>query len=421
MDDEAAASADLHASAADEHAEGADFRKKKPIRKKRKASPEDAGEEQPAKKQQQTKKANSKKKKDTKDADARKKPRKPARKAQFTTVTSGGEELSAAQIAANEQMRKVLEEDCYSAIGSIVESGSEDEDAEYHGRGAARLDRSAILSAMRKRVWMERMSGSAVLSVQEDEEQEEDDVDDQASRSSRKAKTKKKHRKKTRPGDESLAGTDSDAGGDSVTASDMMSVEEPRPADTERDEGSIFGATAGASNATWVECDKCKKWRRLRGVIDEKKLPPKWYCSMNKNDPERSRCSAPEEDYEQSNTPESQADARTRKHFRIWVQRLKCNEAYESRQPTMTRGKKRNATMNSKEPYQWVRCCNPSCGKWRSLLRCMDAKSNVLDRTTDGLWYCVMNTWDEKIASCAAPQENLPAVGCPQWVLQDEG
>lgn len=200
--------------------------------------------------------------KDTKDADARKKPRKPARKAQFTTVTSGGEELSAAQIAANEQMRKVLEEDCYSAIGSIVESGSEDEDAEYHGRGAARLDRSAILSAMRKRVWMERMSGSAVLSVQEDEEEEEDDVDDQASRSSRKAKTKKKHRKKIRPGDESLAGTDSDAGGDSVTASDMMSVEEPRPADTERDEGSIFGATAGASNATWVECDKCKKVRR---------------------------------------------------------------------------------------------------------------------------------------------------------------
>ncbi len=50
MDDEAAASADLHDSAADVHAEGADFRKKKPIRKKRKASPEDAGEEQPAKK-----------------------------------------------------------------------------------------------------------------------------------------------------------------------------------------------------------------------------------------------------------------------------------------------------------------------------------------------------------------------------------
>jgi hypothetical protein len=30
-----------------------------------------------------------------------------------------------------------------------------------------------------------------------------------------------------------------------------------------------------------------------------------------------------------------------------------------------------------------------------------------------------MNNWDEKIASCAAPQENLPAVGCPPWVMQD--
>jgi len=170
---------------------------------------------------------------------------------------------------------------------------------------------------------------------------------------------------------------------------------------------------------TFFSSFRASQWRRLRGVIDEKKLPPKWYCSMNKNDPERARCSAPEEEYEQPNTPESQADARTRKHLRIWVRRLQCNEAYESRQPTMTRGKKRNAITNSKEPYQWVRCCNPSCGKWRSLLRCMDAKS-VLDRTTDGVWYCVMNTWDEKIASCAAPQENLPAIGCPPWVMQDE-
>lgn len=337
-------------------------------------------------------------------------------------------------------MRKVLEEDCYSALGSIVESDSDDS-SEYRGRGAARLDRAAILSAMRKRLWMERMGGNAVLTSQDEEEE---DVDDTASRASRSARSKKK-RKKTRRSreEESLAGTDSEAGGDSVAASEIMSLEEPREVDPERDEGSIFGATAGSSNATWVECDKCKKvgaskrmecfvlcimlmffilrsqWRRLRGVIDEKKLPPKWYCSMNKNDPERARCSAPEEEYEQANTPESQADARTRKHLRIWVRRLQGNEAYEARQPTMTRGKKRNAAANSKEPYQWVRCCNPSCGKWRSLLRCMDAKTNVLDRTTNGLWYCVMNTWDEKIASCAAPQESLPALGCPPWVMED--
>lgn len=141
---------------------------------------------------------------------------------------------------------------------------------------------------------------------------------------------------------------------------------------------------------------------------------------MNKNDPDRARCSAPEEAYEAPPTPESAADARARKHMRVWVRRLQTNELYETRQPTLTRGKKRAAVNNTKDAYEWIRCCNPSCGKWRAVLRIMDAKTNVLDRTTNGEWYCVMNNWDEKVASCAAPQENLPAVGCPPWVLQDE-
>ena len=154
-------------------------------------------------------------------------------------------------------------------------------------------------------------------------------------------------------------------------------------------------------------------------MVDERKLPPKWYCSMNKNDPERARCTAPEEEYDAITTPESAADARTRKHLRVWVRRLQCNEQYESRQPTLTRGKKRAATASAKDPYEWVRCCNPACGKWRIILKSMDAKGTVIDRATDGEWYCVMNTWDEKTASCAAPQENLPAFGCPPWVMLD--
>src|SRR6476620_33120 len=92
------------------------------------------------------------------------------------------------------------------------------------------------------------------------------------------------------------------------------------------------------------------QWRRLRGIVDEKKLPSRWYCSMNKNDPERARCSAPEEEYDASHTPESAADARTRKHLRVWVRRLQCNEAYEARQPTVTRGKKRALNSSAKEP-----------------------------------------------------------------------
>merc|ERR1711933_443269 len=106
--------------------------------------------------------------------------------------------------------------------------------------------------------------------------------------------------------------------------------------DYDRDGGSIFGQTTGTTNSTWVECDKCKKWRRLRGVVDTKKLPSKWYCAMNKNDPEHAKCSAPEEDYDDPSisTPESATDHRARKHLRLWVRRLQCNEAYEARLPT---------------------------------------------------------------------------------------
>lgn len=300
-------------------------------------------------------------------------------------------------------MRRALEEDQYSAHGSIVHTDSEEEDNFWYRGQSVRLDRSALQHAVRKHNLLERLGAPAP------EEEEDDDDDDGSGRSKQDRKKMKKTNK--RKDDNAIAETEEE-----VKTTEQATNED----DLDRDGGSIFGQTTGSSNSTWVECDKCKKWRRLRGVVDEKKLPSKWYCSMNKNDPERARCSAPEEEYETPHTPESAADARTRKHLRVWVRRLQCNEAYEARQPTLTRGKKRAVASTSKDPYEWVRCCNASCGKWRAILRIMDAKTNVMDRTTNGEWYCVMNTWDEKIASCAAPQENLPAVGLPPWVMQDE-
>jgi len=183
------------------------------------------------------------------------------------------------------------------------------------------------------------------------------------------------------------------------------------PESGDEEDGSIRGQSSGPSNSTWVQCDRCKKWRRLRGAVDAEKLPSKWYCTMNKTDPERARCNAPEEEYH--DIPESAEENRTRKHLRLWVRRLKGYEAFEVRMPTMTRGKKKAVTTGCKEPYEWIRCCNPSCGKWRAILRFMDAEK-------DREWYCVLNTWDEKTASCAAPQENLPAIGCPLWVMKDD-
>ena len=400
--------------------------------------------------------------------------------------------LSPAQQAAQEQMRRALEEDQYSLVGSIIDHNNNnnndsdnnyDDDTTddgdrpytsytYNYRGSAvRLDKAAMIQAVRKYILLEQrlqnttgcttvMANGIMDEHSNNNNDDDDDDDDDDDEMYGMEDDEDDVGYGSNPGDGGSGGTISTRRGGGVANNisnqnratsningnnkkkkrkdeltqlqDDVKLQNQQPMvskdplsldpddDLDRDGGSIFGATTGQSNSTWVECDKCKKWRRLRGVVDEKKLPSKWYCSMNKNDSERARCSAPEEEYETSHTPESAADSRTRKHLRVWVRRLQCNEAYESRQPTLTRGKKRNAVSSSStNPYEWVRCCNPSCGKWRALLRIMDAKGNVVDRTTDGEWYCVMNNWDEKMASCAAPQENIPAVGCPPWVMQD--
>jgi len=394
------------------HHEQQQARQQKKVRKKRKGQSE---EEKSIKKKRKGKlKDGSSNNNVTDGGETRnnKKPRKPHQR------KNQNESLSAAQLAVNEQMRRALEDDAYSALGSIVDTDTDDDDHDFRTArgGTVRLDRNTILTAMRKRLWIERLSGSNTAIVTPNSTSTTTKasgiaVDDDGLPRKKKRKTHplpSSRRNKSQPEETTNARPEASADAELLTDDTM-----------DRDEGSIFGQTI-ASNSTWVECDKCKKWRRLRGVVDEKKLPSKWYCSMNKNDPERARCSAPEEEYETPNTPESAADARTRKHLRVWVRRLESNENYEARQhPTMTRGKKRSAAASAKEPYEWIRCCNPSCGKWRALLRCMDSKQHVIDQTIRGEWYCVMNTWDEKMASCAAPQENLPVIGCPPWVMKD--
>eukprot|EP00816_Leptocylindrus_hargravesii_P007090 CAMPEP_0196824626 /NCGR_PEP_ID=MMETSP1362-20130617/92590_1 /TAXON_ID=163516 /ORGANISM="Leptocylindrus danicus, Strain CCMP1856" /LENGTH=411 /DNA_ID=CAMNT_0042204945 /DNA_START=53 /DNA_END=1288 /DNA_ORIENTATION=- len=327
-------------------------------------------------------------------------------------VAAGGY-YSAGQVAINDMMRRALEEEQYSALGSIIETDSSDDEAVVIGRSPRpSLDRGAIQAAFKKNLIRERAADESVGSIVLVKSQRSDEATSSVSTST--ATSKSKSQQTSPKGDDSKH--------DDMDAQDADEEEASEEQDDEED-SSVFGqtSTGGGSNnnATWVECDKCKKWRRLRGTVDAKKLPPKWFCSMNKNDPERAKCSAPEEEYSESNTPESATDHRIRKHLRLWVRRLKKSDSYEQNLPTMTRGKKKSVVTSSKEPYEWVRCCNPSCGKFRAILRFMDA-SNVIEASKNGEWFCVLNTWDEKMASCAAPQENLPASGCPPWVMQDE-
>jgi len=392
-------------------------------------------------------------------------------KAKKSKKKQPGQKLGHAQAAVKDMMRQLLEEDKYSNKGSIVDTDSSDDDDDeqtifaiasgagsskrsgshygHHGGivsdgsiSLLKLDRATLMKNARKRLKMEELWGvrdtnagskkraNSVVLVEEYNDygglDGSGDVKDGESGGGGRKKKRKKGKRGVRQdgvGSDGIMGCVKlgiDGSSKDMSSSIGKSDNDDNMNEEEfgADESSIFGQTTGGSNATWVECDKCKKWRRLRGVVDAKKLPTKWFCSMNKKDPERSKCSAPEEEYEAANTPENAAEQRTRKHIRLWVRRLQCNENYEARLPTMTRGKKRNTT-SAKEPYEWIRCCNPSCGKWRALLRSMDAAS-VIDAARNGEWYCVLNTWDEKTASCAAPQESLPAIGCPPWVITND-
>ncbi|KAK7068506.1 hypothetical protein SK128_025602 [Halocaridina rubra] len=50
----------------------------------------------------------------------------------------------------------------------------------------------------------------------------------------------------------------------------------------------------------WVQCDQCKKWRKLLPSIDPPALPSKWKCELNENR-EENACSVPEADWNKEN------------------------------------------------------------------------------------------------------------------------
>lgn len=152
-------------------------------------------------------------------------------------------------------MRRALEEDCYSANGSIVDTESDGDEHQYVYKGQSiRLDRNYLAQAARKHLWLERVSsGGNVISGPPGADMDE-------SESRRAGRKKKKKGKRGKDDDRTSSSKDrndtdlsSTMGGTSSGGNDNDF--------NERDEGSIFGQTTGQSNSTWVECDKCKKVR----------------------------------------------------------------------------------------------------------------------------------------------------------------
>ncbi|KAL3796679.1 hypothetical protein HJC23_009979 [Cyclotella cryptica] len=97
----------------------------------------------------------------------------------------------------------------------------------------------------------------------------------------------------------------------------------------------------------------------------------------------------------------SHRDARLRPYFKYWVNRLNSINEAEKKLSRTRAGK--NMRVDSSQKIEWIKCSNPNCGKWRALPTYL--KSTSVLESCNNTWFCVLNTWDEGMASCAAHQE----------------
>lgn len=116
-------------------------------------------------------------------------------------------------------------------------------------------------------------------------------------------------------------------------------------------------------------------------------------------DPTHNTCDALEEKYNN--------DYKLQSFFKIWLKRIKSADRAESKltSAAATRGRRK------KGDVEWIKCCNPSCGKWRAIsprgLDTMAICKKLNYRKSMAQWVCAMNSWDETTASCSAPQEPI--------------
>lgn len=197
-------------------------------------------------------------------------------------------------------MRRALEEDQYSALGSVVDTDSSDDEDYNPRRGVGKpiLNRNTLLVAMKRHMRMEAMNtlnnfdGKSFLEDAEEyverggkasssfvvnksptvlpDNNDEEELDVNGRRIGKRRKKKKQNRRGG-GGNAFMNTPDAGIGGQGVGSGgidddggagggiDSSAFDDDSLA--EDAEISIFGQTAGSSNATWVECDRCKKVR----------------------------------------------------------------------------------------------------------------------------------------------------------------
>lgn len=209
-----------------------------------------------------------------------------------------------------------------------------------------------------------------------------------------------------------------------------VGLTEPRRARS--DETKRAAATPTVKEENWVQCDKCGKWRRIPGSVDMDSLPDSWFCSMNQWDELRNSCEAVEEAYQDTVvdiTPRRTADAEDEEHGRgargrpsmRGQKKRRTNRGRDSDDDAdsmydqkTTRETKRRAVQTPRasvdgglvgvgvaavvEKVDWVQC--NKCRKWRKVPSTIDVSQFPAD------WYCSMNTWAPRMATCEAPEED---------------
>ncbi|CAI5731411.1 unnamed protein product [Hyaloperonospora brassicae] len=200
-------------------------------------------------------------------------------------------------------------------------------------------------------------------------------------------------------------------------------VVKPETSEEEDDEG---------SEAKWVQCDSCKKWRTVPRNFDLDAMPKHWYCNMNTWDERFASCVVAEEVVKVGSSPQAGKRRYRLKNSKstasstgdvggysssgsgpykrsggsmrgsaaadVTVHEEKDKNARSKNKDKTT--KKRKITKQLKEKYRevkWVQCESTQCGKWRIVPASID-----FDRLP-AVWYCHLNTWAPELAKCSVP------------------
>lgn len=149
-------------------------------------------------------------------------------------------------------------------------------------------------------------------------------------------------------------------------------------------------------NVTWVQCNKCSKWRKVPGRIDQKDLPDVWYCIMNTWAPEYAKCSVKEEVEEPTPllpVPVGRVGSTGVGRGR-YVRRGRMEEGVVAPAAVGPGG------IPPKKVTQWVQCERKNCKKWRKIPGQVDLSA------LPEKWYCEMNIWDSERATCDGAEES---------------